>query len=234
MSQKLLIITGASQGIGEKTAERFLKEDYAVINLSRKPLNLKGIENLKLDLIHEDESLIHNRLLTRISEKQNITLVHNASVCYNDSIETFSAEHWQETFKLNVSIPALLTQWLLPYMLAPSAIIFVGSTLSEKAVPNTASYTASKHAVIGLMRSVCQDLAGRGIHTACVCPGITDTAMLHQRVDHNLKTLEYLAQIQSHGRLIEPSEIAEAIFVSATHPIFNGAVLHANAGQIER
>eukprot|EP01043_Picozoa_sp_COSAG02_P056833 COSAG02_NODE_6801_length_3352_cov_170.007378_3_plen_92_part_00 len=52
---------------------------------------------------------------------------------------------------------------------------FVGSTLSEKAVANTASYVTAKHAMVGLMRATCQDLAAAAapVHTALVCPGFT-------------------------------------------------------------
>ena len=65
--------------------------------------------------------------------------------------------------------------------MAPS-IIYIGSTLSEKGVANSCSYVTSKHAVVGLMRSTTQDLVGKGIHTACICPGFTDTEMLKNHV----------------------------------------------------
>lgn len=230
----LLIITGASAGIGEKTAEIFLNQGFDVINLSRSPCNIATVTNIAIDLVTATDETIKNKLLSFISNQRRIVLIHNASVCYNDSIKTVTPTHWQDTLRLNVTIPTLLSQWVLPYMTPQSAIIFVGSTLSEKAVPNTCSYTVSKHAITGLMRSICQDLAGKFIHTCCICPGITDTKMLRQRINNDAKTLTQLAQIQSDNRLLQPIEIAEMVFMAATHSVLNGAVLHVNGGQIER
>ena len=114
-----------------------------------------------------------------------------------------------------------------------SSIIYLGSTLSEKAVPGTASYVTSKHAVVGLMRSTCQDLAGTGIHTACICPGFTDTEMLRDNIGDDPEVLEAIAGMQTYNRLVEPEEIAQAIFSVSQQPVFNGAVLHTNLGQVE-
>ena len=230
----LVIITGASKGIGKETANLFAKSGFKVFNLSRGKNDNPQIQNILLDLVNTDDNTIQQTLLPHIPKQGRIILINNASVCYNDTVETFNLPDWQATLRLNITIPALLSQWILPHMSPQSAIIFVGSTLSEKAVGNTCSYTVSKHAVAGLMRSLCQDLTGRFIHTCCVCPGITDTEMLRGRVGNNTNLLAKLAQIQSNGRLLNPDEIAEAIFMAATHPVFNGAVLHANGGQIER
>lgn len=234
LEKPLLIISGASKGIGYKTAEIFLNNGFDVLNVSRNACTLAGVSNINLDLVRAADETIKKQLLAQISQKRRIVLIHNSSVCYNDTLQNFSPAHWQDTLRLNVTIPALLSQWLLPQMTPQSAIIFVGSTLSEKAVGNTCSYTMSKHAVLGLMRAVCQDLAGQFIHTCCVCPGVTDTEMLRLRVDNNAALLAKLTHLQSDDRLLQPQEIAEAIFMVATHPIFNGAVLHANGGQIER
>lgn len=229
----LLIITGASRGIGRQTVELFAKNHFDVINLSRSACDHPQVDNILIDLITAADEAIQQKLLSHIPKQRRIILVHNASVCYNDTIETFNHTDWQATLRLNVTAPALLSQWLLPYMKPQSAIVFIGSTLSEKAVPNSCSYTVSKHAIAGLMRTLCQDLAGRFIHTCCVCPGITDTEMFRGRVGENKTLLARLTQVQSDGRLLSAAEIAEAIFMAATHPVFNGAVLHANGGQIE-
>lgn len=234
IEKPLALITGGSKGIGRETAELFLKNHYEVINISRSPCDNPSVQNILIDLIETDEMSIQQTLLQHISTKRRMVFIHNASVCFNDTIETLNKTKWNHTLKLNLTLPALLTQCLLPTMKAQSAIIFVGSTLSEKAVRNTCSYTVSKHGLVGLMRSVCQDLAGKHIHTCCVCPGITDTAMLRGRIGENTALLKTLAAIQSDNRLLTPQEMAEIIFVAATHPVFNGAVLHANGGQIER
>ena len=127
-----------------------------------------------------------------------------------------------------------LNRLVLPLMEPGSAILYVGSTLSVKAVANTCSYSASKHALAGLTRATCQDLAGSGIHTACVCPGFTETDMLRELAGHDAAALDGLAQHVTMGRLIDPAEIAETLYFCARQPVMNGAIVQANLGQIER
>ncbi len=127
--------------------------------------------------------------------------------------------------------PNTLNYFAIPYMKRGSSIIYVGSTLAEKAVPGTYTYVVSKHALIGMMRSTCQDLAGQEIHTACVCPGFTDTEMLREHVP--AEAMDGIRAMSAYGRLSDPDEIAETIFWAATNPVINGAVLHANLGQRE-
>ena len=98
-------------------------------------------------------------------------------------------------------------------------------------MPGTFGYVVAKHAVAGMMRATCQDLAGTGIHTACICPGFTDTAMLRDRFDAS--GLSAAAARSPLGRIAEPAEIAETLLFAAQNPVINGALMHANLGQIE-
>jgi 3-oxoacyl-[acyl-carrier protein] reductase len=85
-----------------------------------------------------------------------------------------------------------------------SSVIFIGSTLSEKAVANRASYVTTKHAVVGLMRSYVQDLFGSGVHTAVVCPGFTDTPMLQTAMTSDPEgSAKFIESFVSCGRLIQ-------------------------------
>jgi NAD(P)-dependent dehydrogenase (short-subunit alcohol dehydrogenase family) len=113
-----------------------------------------------------------------------------------------------------------------------SSILYVGSTLGEKAVPNSFSYVTSKHASIGMMRSTCQDLAGTGIHTACINPGFTDTEMLREHVPADV--MPQIAAMSAFERLIQPEEIAQTLLFAAQSPVINGATINANLGQVER
>ena len=122
---------------------------------------------------------------------------------------------------------------------------YVGSTLSEKAVANAASYVTAKHAMVGLMRATCQDLAQSKaksfVHTTAVCPGFVDTPMLRQHLglkeglsdETAAETWNWVEGRVGAGRLIAPSEVAELLHWAAENPLINGATLHANLGQIE-
>ena len=234
MPAKTLLITGASRGIGLATATLFSDAGYRVINLSRSRPELDGIEHLALDLANADAiDAMAATLQQKVAGCDSLTVVHNAGLLRKDSTRELPARSLHEVLQINVVAPAQLNQLLLPSMQPGSAIVYIGSTLSEKGVANTCSYVTSKHAVLGLMRATCQDLSGTGIHTACVCPGFTATEMLSGHVGGDQQVLDAIASGIAFKRLIEPQEIARTVLFAAENPVLNGAVLHANLGQIE-
>ena len=232
--RKVLIITGASRGIGLATAQLFMENNFRVINLSRSPSPLRGIENIDVDLSNAGwEESIALQLLPLLSDAEQIVLVHNAGAIIKDSLPTLDIDAFRRVLEINVIAPAQLSHLLLPSMRAGSSIIYIGSTLGEMAVPSSCAYVTSKHALIGLMRSTCQDLGGSGIHTACICPGFTDTEMLRAHVGHSEEVLQAIAAGVTQKRLIQPEEIARTVYFCAENPVINGAVMHANLGQIQ-
>ncbi len=230
----LAIITGASVGIGKSAAQRFLNSDYQVYNLSRRTCELRGVHNISCDLSSEDS--IHatcKRLATAARKADHIALVHNACQMRKDSADNCNSESLHAAMQTNVIAANSLNQFLLPHMKVGSSVIYIGSTLSERAVAGSFSYVISKHAVIGMMRATCQDLMGKGIHTACVCPGFTDTEMLRTHLGNDRAVIDSIASLNSFNRLIGPAEIAELIHWAHHNPVINGAVLHAHLGQKE-
>ena len=151
----------------------------------------------------------------------------------SDNVEEIDADQMRGVFEVNLVAPAILNRALLPLMNAGSSIIYIGSTLSEKAVPHMASYVTSKHAMVGLMRSTCQDLFGKFVHTVCVCPGATRTEMLLEYVGGDESALKLMAETLSEQRLIEPVEITKTILFCAQNSVVNGSVIHANLGILE-
>lgn len=232
--KKIAVITGGRTGIGRATIERFQNEGFQVINLSRKPVAIKGCISLIVDFSRSDWDLaVKEPLLEHLEGCDQLALVHNAGVHVNDHALEVDPLGLRRSLEVNVVAPAILNRLLSSYLLPGSSIIYIGSTLSEKAVPGCTSYVTAKHAVVGMMRSTCQDLVGREIHTACVCPGFTDTDMLREHVGGSEEVLKSIATVCAYNRLIEPKEIADTIYFCATNPVINGAVLHANLGQVE-
>ncbi|MBK6279737.1 MAG: SDR family oxidoreductase [Gammaproteobacteria bacterium] len=232
---KTLVITGGSKGIGLATARLFAAEGYRVVNISRSPIALAGAVQLGIDIAEPDWAARHGEAVrAAVAGSETIALVHNAGLLTKDSVANVDAAALHRSLQVNVVACVQLDQLLLPLMGAGSAIVYVGSTLGEKAVAGSCAYVVSKHALIGLMRATCQDLAGRGIHTACVCPGFTDTEMLRAHVGQASEVLEALAGNVTFGRLIEPEEVARTIHFCALNAVINGAVIHANLGQFER
>jgi 3-oxoacyl-[acyl-carrier protein] reductase len=231
----LLIITGASSGIGRAIATRFLLEGSLVINISRGPCPERGVDNLKCDLA--DPSALADLaapLGARLAEADRVCLVHNASVMRRDSVDALPSADLRAVLELNLVAANGLNQLVLPHMQQGSSILYIGSTLAEKAVPGVASYVIAKHALAGMMRATCQDLAGRGIHTCMICPGFTDTEQIRTMIGNDPEALAAITGLSAFNRLIEPEEIADAVAFAAHAPVINGALIHANLGQRER
>ncbi len=234
MTKKFAIITGASSGIGLATAKLFIENNWIVISVSRQICNIDNVINVQTDL-SDSVSLanLQNKLNEIIVKSSVICMVHNAAFYQKDSILNLTSSALRQALEVNVVSPIYLNQLLIPHMRAGSSIIYIGSTLSEKAVKNAASYAVSKHASVGMMRATCQDLAGMHIHTVCICPGFTDTIMLRKHLNNDEAIISQISDKGCFNRLIVPSEIADVILFSAEHPVANGSILHANLGQIE-
>lgn len=227
-----VVISGASKGIGRAAAAQFSEAGHLVFNLSRTPANLPGIENVQIDLA--GAQAVQEVAAFADSLKPGVFhLIHNAARLTSETVRSDDIDNFRSVININVIAPQILNAALLPKMNAGSSIIYIGSTLSEKAVPNSFSYVVTKHAMIGMMRATCQDLAGSGIHTACVCPGFTNTEMLRAHVGDSQEILDSIAAGSTFGRLVEPNEIARTICFAADNPVINGAIIHANLGQIE-
>lgn len=233
--KKALVITGASRGIGLATAVHFADQGWQVTSLARTRCPDKRINSILTDLANQTALQgAFREMDSLLQEKSVICLVHNAACHFKDAISAVCLESLREALEVNVIAPMLLNQWLIPCMSPGSSILYMGSTLSEKAVREAATYVVSKHASAGMMRATCQDLAGTGIHTACICPGFTETEMLKNHLMQADGIRHHAIEMSCFSRLISPEEIAAMVYFSAVSPVLNGALLHANLGQIER
>jgi 3-oxoacyl-[acyl-carrier protein] reductase len=231
---KIAIITGASAGIGSATARAFLDTGFVVFNLARRACPVAGVTSIACDLTSASAiAAASDTLALAVAGCSQVALVHNASQMRKDTARDCASASLEQVLATNVVAVNSLNQRLLPLLPQTSSVLYVGSTLAEKAVPGSFSYVISKHAQLGMMRATCQDLMGSGIHTAMICPGFTDTEMLRTHLGNDPDVAAAVAGMNSFNRLIAPEEIAELIHWTHHNPVINGAVLHANLGQKE-
>jgi NAD(P)-dependent dehydrogenase (short-subunit alcohol dehydrogenase family) len=225
-----LVITGGSHGIGRATAETFLQDGWRVVSLSRTQCDNRSVRTILVDL--SDQNLPsggwREELKQQCDGSSRVCVVHNAGQFVRDDVDKVDLEFLHRAFRLMVVAPCVVNEILLPMLGDRSSLIYVGSTLGELGVPHAFSYISIKHAVIGMMRATQQDLSGRGVHTCCVCPGVTATRM----VTGDAARPDDFAQTRvSMRRLLQPGEVADVIRFAADNPSINGAVIHANLGQ---
>lgn len=228
---KLAIITGATRGIGAAAASTFQKNNWQVICLSRKKPQDDTIKHVQVDLADFDIKEIESSLITDLQHAEVISFIHCAGITASDSIENIEEKDLKMMMAVNVFSAIKLIHFLIPFMKENSSAVLVGSTLSYIGVPTTCSYIISKHALVGLMRSMTQDLAYKKIHACCVCPGFTDTEMLQELAQSRNCNVNDFRGIQLFNRFIQPQEIADLIYFCSQNPIVNGGVIQANMGQ---
>lgn len=245
-AQKYAVITGGSgDGIGHEIALRFLENGYSVINLSRSKSVIDGVHSVPVDLCSrlKEEDLRMDPVIARMLSGDGqceLHLIHCASNSVADNIGECDAAEMEQSLMINSVNPAILSSMMLPLMGKGqrSSILFIGSTLSHKAVAQRLSYSVAKHAQIGLMKGITQDLIAAGerdVHSAVICPGFTDTKMLRSGVteENRAEFEQFIASFVGLQRLIEPAEISRFVYEVAQCPILNGAVIDANGGQKE-
>ena len=199
------------------------QHQWAIINISRTNCDIPDIVNFNIDLSKAGWSTHHgDALIETIHNADKICLVHNASIFNKDDVATQDENTFRQVLEFNLVSSLSLNKLFIPKMREGSSIIYIGSTLSEIAIPGRASYVISKHAQIGMMRSTCQDLSGKNITTCCICPGFVNTTMLTEHIDQNI--LDHLVKNKvTAKRLIEPQEIANVVYFCATHAVINAA-----------
>lgn len=230
---KLAIITGASSGIGLATAKLFLKYQFQVINISRRITEDKNIIDMPCNLAYESTITdVIDKLEPYLATAHEVCLVHSACKFSNDTADNCDIDSLKMSLAVNILAPSMLNRGVLHQLPSSSSVIYIGSTLSEKAVANFYTYITTKHATIGMMKATCQDLANKDIHTACIYPELAETELPNKHTPD--KSIQHqLDKENGLNRFIEPEEIARLILFAHQNPTVNGSILHANCEQIE-
>lgn len=226
---KTLVITGASAGIGLSTATLFHEQGYRVVNLSRRRGGFEHGTWIAADLAATGWiEPVSRALIAEVQHASDVVIVHNAALLVQDTIDRNDDEVLLQVMQANVIAAIQLNRLLLPYMDAGAAIIYIGSSQSETAAPHRLSYTVSRHAQLGLMRATALELQDRGMHTACICPGLTDSEMTKPHLRDDKTSEQFVLQDARLNRALKSAEIAGMVYFCAVTPAVNGAVIHAN------
>ena len=192
---KVVVVTGASSGIGEAAARGFAAEGADVVLVARSAAPLEKVTGeitrsggkakaMPTDVSNTSAAL---GLLARVADEHGgiDVLVNNAGVNYRGAVEDRTAEELAQIIAVNLTAPILLSQAVVPHLRkrGGGAIVNVASLAGHVPLPHEAAYSASKWGLRGFSFSMAEELAGSNIRVSVVSPGPVDTGYIMANID---------------------------------------------------
>ncbi len=242
-TRRVMLLTGASRGIGHATVKRFSAAGWRVITCSRHsfpeecPWEMGPEDHIQVDLADPENTMEAIEEIKRRLEPEGAVLhalVNNAGISPKgpggSRLGTMDTriEDWKQVFQVNFFAPIMLARGLVEELARTrGSVVNVTSIAGSRVHPFAgAAYATSKSALAGLTREMAADFGQRGIRVNAIAPGEIDTAILSPGTE---KLVEQIPL----RRLGTPDEVAKAIYFLCTEAssYVNGAELHINGGQ---
>ncbi len=251
LRNRVAIVTGGAKGIGLAAAACLVREgaEVMLVDWSAEAAStaVKSLTSVSegvsggVDCVVADISKIadaEHAVAATVERFGGVDiLVNNAGIqTFGDPITT-TEEIWDKTMNVNLKGHWLMSKYAIPEMLkrGKGSIVNVASVQGLASQRNVVAYSTSKHAMIGLTRSMAVDMASRQVRVNCVCPGTVNTPMVQSVVQSDrdpdrLKII--LDKMHPIGRIAEPSEIGEVIaFLASDRASFmTGSVVVVDGG----
>lgn len=267
LSNRLALITGGGRGIGRAIALAFAREGAQLALAARTAAQVEGVAKLaenadQASQQHDkgptslktlavacdvsDLASVRNlfsKILETFGRGPDI-LVNNAGIAESAPLTKTDDELWQRHIAINLNGTFYCTRAALPSMLERGwgRVINIASIAGKTGAPYIAAYSASKHGVLGLMRSVALEVAARGITVNAICPGYVDTDMTSQGIANiTAKTgrsaneaMEAILKMSPQNRLVTSEEVAALALLLASEEgqSINGQAINIDGGAV--
>jgi len=229
LTDKIVLITGASSGIGKACAELFAKAGAKLILCARRIEKLDALatelhqthntETLTVQLDVSNKQQVFSTIENLTPEWQAIDIViNNAGLALSfDKFHNYDPSDWDSMIDTNIKGLLYVTRAIVPQMVARNQghIINIGSIAGHEAYPNGSVYCATKHAVKALTQSLKMDLLGTKLRVSSVDPGLVETEFSKVRFKGDNERAENVYQGVTP---LTPNDIAETVLFCATRP----------------
>jgi NAD(P)-dependent dehydrogenase (short-subunit alcohol dehydrogenase family) len=243
-------VTGAGRGIGRGVAQMLSAQGFRVALTARGEQDLaetaRGCPGPTLVLPADiTDRGAADALVDTIEGAWGAVdvLVANAGAGTSAPVERITDEDWDQMLALNLTAPFRCLRRVVPGMKARGRgrVVVLASVASKHGDPYIAAYTASKHGVLGLVRSAAAELARTGVTVNAVCPGYVDTPMtdlsVRGIVDRTGRSADdaraALERKQPIGRLISVDEVAQAVWFCVVNGGVTGQGINVDGGAVQ-
>ncbi|HAS6501801.1 TPA: SDR family oxidoreductase [Vibrio parahaemolyticus] len=221
--KKLVVITGASSGIGEAIARRFSEEGHPLLLVARRVERLEAL-NLPNTLCEKVDVTDQASLITAIEKAEAQfgpadVLVNNAGVMLLGQIDTQDAAEWKRMFDVNVLGLLNGMHSVLASMKARNSgtIINISSIAGKKTFPDHAAYCGTKFAVHAISENVREQVAASNVRVTTIAPGAVETELLSHTTSQDIKD-GYDAWKVDMGGVLAADDVARAVMFAYQQP----------------
>ncbi|EJG0688640.1 SDR family oxidoreductase [Vibrio parahaemolyticus] len=221
--KKLVVITGASSGIGEAIARRFSEEGHPLLLVARRVERLEAL-NLPNTLCEKVDVTDQASLITAIEKAEAQfgpadVLVNNAGVMLLGQINTQDAAEWKRMFDVNVLGLLNGMHSVLTSMKARNSgtIINISSIAGKKTFPDHAAYCGTKFAVHAISENVREEVAASNVRVTTIAPGAVETELLSHTTSQDIKD-GYDAWKVDMGGVLAADDVARAVMFAYQQP----------------
>ncbi len=231
LAGKAAVVTGGGRGIGRAVARALAQAGARVAVAARTErqidevaarLRADGHQAWALQCDVTDPQSVAAMVRAAAEHLDHVDiLINNAGIAFSAPIHRQTLEEWNDVFAVNVTGTMLCTKAFIQGMVERKwgRVINIASIAGLAGAKYIAAYAASKHAVIGLTRSVAAEVAPYGVTVNAVCPGYVDTEMAEQAVTRIMQkaelsrdqAMEAILDTSPQHRLIDPREVAHAV-----------------------